>query len=305
MQKQKLALLFLVAVLITPKANAGFFGPDRELLQPDQLNERMSKTPFVFKSSGVQLNIHTKSAAVGSFLVGFIVGSALGSSGGGGTPANAAQMQRQMQAHADIAQQTSANLQKVVAEQVAKGAGAAVAEQARTGPLPLVKQRLESALREIQANMVEAGAKPEYTLNLSQNEWKLDFTAFSSDYALNAVLFLEFRNTQADKIHYQQTCTKIHPKKMLLEEWEKDDHLAIAQAAEDIARDCYREFVTALKLPQSPVAEKAAGETPEPQPAQAIVTAETPATPADSTHAEAPENTQNNPTVSTTPAADQ
>lgn len=284
MQKQKLALLFLVATLIAPKANAGFFGPDKEPLSPEQIKERMTSTPFSIDSGGVQLDIHTKSAAVGSFLVSFLVGSAIGSSGGGGTPNNAAQMQRQMQAHADIAQHTSANLQKVVTEQAAKSAGAAAAEQARTGPLPLVKQRLESALREMQANLAEAGAKPEYTLKLSQDAWTLDFSTFSSDYALSTTLSLEFRNTQADKIHYQHTCTKIHPQKLPLEAWEQDEHLAIAQGAEDLARDCYREFATALRLPLPPETANVLAAPPQ-KPAPATdsppepAPADTPATP--------------------------
>ncbi|MFA7293664.1 MAG: hypothetical protein WC023_15600 [Rhodocyclaceae bacterium] len=242
--------LFISTLIIaTQPAHAGFFGPDVELLAPPQVAERLLAEPLVFGKAGKALEIRTKGAAVGGFLVGMILSSAMASGGGGGAT-NAAQMQRQMQANMDIAQQANVHIQGAVNQLSAEAAGAAAAELAQRGPLPLLAQSLDHALRGHQAQLVAADAepKPSLVLSLRQTEWKLDFETFSSDYVLKTALTLELLDKRADKLHLRATCQQEYPKKMELDDWERDNHLAIAQAAEEIARGCHDEFAKALNI---------------------------------------------------------
>lgn len=241
--------LFVSTLIIAAQpAHAGLFGPEVELLAPPQVAERLLAEPLVFGKTGKALEIRTKGAAVGGFLVGMILSSAMASGGAGAT--NVTQMQRQMQANMDIAQQANVHIQGAVNQLSAEAAGAAAAELAQRGPLPLLAQSLDHALRGHQAWLVTADAEPRPSLILSlrQTEWKLDFETFSSDYVLKTALTLELLDKAADKLHLRATCQQEYPKKMELDDWERDDHLAIAQAAEEIARGCHAQFATALNL---------------------------------------------------------
>lgn len=247
-----LCALLVVSVIATQPARAGFFGPDDEPLNPPQISQRLQREPTVFSASGKALEIRTKGAAIGGFLVGMILSSAMASAGGGGA-ANAAQMQRQMQANMEIAQQANVHIQGAVKQLSAEAAGAAAADLAQRGPLPLLAQRLGDALRAQQARLVAADSepKPGLFLSLRQSEWKLDFETFSSDYVLRSALLLELHDKPAGKIHLRQACSYQYPEKMPLEDWEQDEHLAIAKAAEEIAQRCHKEFSAALNLAQA------------------------------------------------------
>lgn len=246
-----LAIALLATTLLARPAAAGFFGPDVELLAPPQVGERLRAEALIFNASGAALHIHTKGAAIGGFLVGMILSSALAS--GGGNATNPAQMQRQMQANMDIAQRTNVEIQGAVNTLAAGAAGAEAAELAQRGPLLLLTQSLNAALLDQQTKLVAADAEPQaaLTLKLSQIEWKLDFEAFSSDYTLKTALTLELLDKPADKLHLRNTCAYQHTKKMPLEDWERDEHRAVAQAAEEIAQHCHVEFAKALNLAQA------------------------------------------------------
>jgi hypothetical protein len=246
-----LAIALLATTLLARPAAAGFFGPDVELLSPPQVGERLRAEALVFNASGAPLHIHTKGAAIGGFLVGMILSSAVAS--GGGNATNPAQMQRQMQANMDIAQRTNVEIQGAVNKLSAEAAGAGAAELAQRGPLQLLSQSLNAALLDQQTKLVAGDAEPKaaLTLKLSQIEWKLDFEAFSSDYTLKTALTLELLDRPADKLHLRNTCAYQYLKKMPLEDWERDEHLAIAQAAEEIAQRCHEEFAKALNLAQA------------------------------------------------------
>jgi hypothetical protein len=237
-------------------AHAGFFGPDSEPLTPAQINERMQQEPIHFSGGGKALEIRTKGAAIGGFIAGFILSSAMAS--GGSLSGNPAQMQDQMQARMDIAQQFNSNLQVAANRISAEAAGAAATEVARRGPLPLLAQTLNDALRARQAQLTEANAdpRPALTLRLSQTEWKLEFEAFSSDYVLKTALTLELLDKAADKLHLRTVCQQEFPRKMPLDDWERDDHGAIADAAGQIAAGCHAQFIAALL----PVAAEAGGD---------------------------------------------
>jgi hypothetical protein len=214
-----------------------------------QIGERLQREPVSFAGGGKALEIRTKAAAIGGFIVGAILSSAAASGSVSGAN-NAAQMQQQMQANMQIAQQANVHIQGAVNQLSAEAAGAAAAEVAQRGPLPLLVQTLNGALREQQAQLADANAepKPALALRLSQTEWKLDFETFSSDYVLKTALTLELLDKAADKLHLRATCQQEYPKKMELDDWERDDHLAIAQAAEEIARGCHAQFATVLNL---------------------------------------------------------
>jgi hypothetical protein len=214
-----------------------------------QIGERLQREPVSFAGGGKALEIRTKAAAIGGFIVGAILSSASASGSVRGAN-NAAQMQQQMQANMQIAQQANVHIHGAVNQLSAEAAGAAAAEVAQRGPLPLLVQTLNGALREQQAQLADANAepKPALALRLSQTEWKLDFETFSSDYVLKTALTLELLDKAADKLHLRATCQQEYPKKMELDDWERDDHLAIAQAAEEIARGCHAQFATVLNL---------------------------------------------------------
>jgi hypothetical protein len=263
--KTTLRTLFIAAAIATPPAHAGFFGPDHEPLSPVQIGERLQREPVSFAGGGKALEIRTKAAAIGGFIVGAILSSAAASGSVSGAN-NAAQMQQQMQANMQIAQQANVHIQGAVNQLSAEAAGAVAAEMAQRGPLPLLVQTLNGALREQQTQLADANAepKPALALKLSQTEWKLDFETFSSDYVLKTALTLELLDKTADKLHLRTVCQQEFPKKMELDAWERDDHLAIAQAAEEIARSCHAQFATALNLAATTAATSSSAATPVP-----------------------------------------
>lgn len=282
--KSRFRALILIAALAVSPAHAGFFGPDNEPLTPAQISERLQREPISFSGGGTALEIRTKGAAIGGFIIGAILGSAMAS--GGSVSGNPAQMQQQMQARTEIAQQFSANFQVAASNLSAEAAAAAAAETAKRGPLPLLLQTLGGDLRERKVQLTAASAdasadataaaKPALTLKLSQTVWKLEFETFSSDYVLKTALTLELLDKAADKLHLRTICQQEYPKKAALEDWERDDHLAIAQAAEEIARLCHGQFMAALAprsdaamTPATPSESPAAGGNAPAGPAEA------------------------------------
>lgn len=247
-----LTLALLATTLIARPAAAGFFGPDVELLSPPQVAERLRNEALAINASGASLGIHSKGAAIGGFFVGMVLSSAMASSAGGNAQ-SAPQMQRQMQANMDIAQQANLHIQGAVRELSAAAAGAETAERAQRGPLPLLAKSLNQALLKNQTQVIagDAAPAPALQLKLLQSEWKLDFEMLSSDYSLKTALTLELLDRSADKIHLRNTCAYQYTKKMSLEDWQRDEHLAIAQAAEEIALRCHEEFARALNLAQA------------------------------------------------------
>lgn len=254
MPTKRILSSLLIAVLAVGPASAGFFGPDVELLTPQQVSVRLRAEPPTLQVEGVKLDIRTKSAAVGGFLFSFVIGSVLASSGGGGAT-NAAQLQRQMDANMQIVSMASPHMQEGIRQLAAAAAGAQAVDLAQRGPLPLIAHSIAVGLHQGQAAVSGPGAaedtpvQNDLVLKLVQRAWKLDFEAFSSDYVLDVALVLELHDRKADKIHLRHTCQRQHPTRMSLEDWERDEYLAIAQAAEDFARTCQEEFARALGFP--------------------------------------------------------
>jgi hypothetical protein len=257
--KQTLLLTVVLVVIVTQPARAGLFGPDVELLKPTQISERLHNEPVIFNTSESPLQVKTKSAAVGGFLVGMILSSAMASGGGGGGGAtNAAQLNKQMQAETTITQHASANIQGVVTSAAASVSGQQSPTAAKLGPLPLVAQQLNRAFREQHVAIVDSATDsatdpaPTLKLSLTQQTWMLDFSMASSDYTLSSALTMELLDTRTGKIHLRLSCDRVYPKKMPLDAWEQDGHREVANAAKEIAQHCAKEFAMALNLPLPP-----------------------------------------------------
>lgn len=290
------SLLLAIAVLSQPAA-AGFFGPSTELLKDDALAAKLRTQQVVLSAGGGVLDVRTKSAAVGSFLVGFIVSSALASGGGGGGPTNAQQMQQNMQANMQIATSFNQNLQVAMTQIASDQAAKPKAQIAKEGPVIAVSQQLmasllqESDIKMSLASDAQPAAPADLQLRVSQPEWKLDFSMASSEYTLRYQIDASLYQKESDTVFYKDSCKGEAPKKLALEDWERDDFSEVALAAGDIASRCAATLTATLGLrvapvaPQSPPAAPAApAESAAPAlPAPAVVTnqAEEPASPAE------------------------
>lgn len=298
-------LLLAIAVLSQPAA-AGLFGPSTELLKGDALAAKLKSQQVVFSISGGVLDIRTKSAAVGSFLVGFIVSSALasGGGGGGGMPANAQQMQKNMQAmqanmqaNTQIATAFHQNFQVAMTQIASDQAAKPKAQIAKEGPVVTVSQQLmasllqEPGIKMSLASDVQPAAPVDLQLRFSQPEWKLDFSMASSEYTLRYQIDASLYQKESDTVFYKESCKGEAPKKLVLEDWERDDFSEVALAAGDIASRCAATLTAALGLRAAPAAPLSPPAAPAAAPAEsaalalpapAVVTsqAEEPASPA-------------------------
>lgn len=109
----------LYGMFFMQSATAGFFGPTVEILPTDQVWTRMQEQPLAFASNAAPLEIRTKGAAVGGFILGSLLSSAAISGGGAGM-SNPAQMQQQMQANMAIAEQLNPHIQGLARDAAAK-----------------------------------------------------------------------------------------------------------------------------------------------------------------------------------------
>lgn len=262
------SLLLAIAVLSQPAA-AGFFGPSAELLKGDALAAKLRAQPVVLSTSGSVLDIRTKSAAVGSFLVGFIVSSALASGGGsgGGMPANAQQMQKNMQAmqanmqaNTKMATAFHQDFQVAMTQIASDQAAKPKAQIAKEGPVISVSQQLMASLfqepdiKMSLASDAQPAAPADLQLRVSQPEWKLDFSMASSEYTLRYQIDASLYQKESDTVFYKETCKGEAQKKLAIEDWERDDFSEVALAAGDIANRCAATLTAALGLRTAPVA---------------------------------------------------
>ncbi|HXU92053.1 MAG TPA: hypothetical protein VFP33_00190 [Gallionella sp.] len=245
---RRTVLFAFYGMFFMQSATAGFFGPTVEILPADQVWKRMQEQPLAFTTNAAPLEIRTKGAAIGGFLIGSLLSSAAMSGGGAGV-SNPAQMQQQMQANMAVAQQLNPQIQGLARDVAAKSEARSAQDIAKQGPLPLIAPNLMKVIQERKANLVaDASDGPSLKLRLSQNTWKLEFAALSSDYTLNSALHLELRDTKADKVYFQRDCGGEYGKKMPLEDWERDQSKAIAEAAQEVAQNCQVEFLRELGI---------------------------------------------------------
>lgn len=244
-------LLLAVAVLSQPAA-AGLFGPSSDILKGDALAAKLKSQPIVLSVGGGALDVRSKSAAVGSFLLGFVVSSALAS--GGGTGQNVQQMQKNAQASMQISQELHKNLQVAMTRVASDLAEKPKAQIAKEGPVVLVSQQLlasllqQSELRVALAVPDQPPAATDLQLRISQSEWKLDYSMASSDYTLLYQTEVSLYQKESDTVFFSHTCKGEAPRKLPLEDWQRDDFSEVALAAADIGNRCAQPLIAALGL---------------------------------------------------------
>ncbi len=271
------ASLLLAAAVLSQSASAGLFGPSTEILKGDALAAKLKTQQVVLSAGGGVLDIRTKSAAVGSFLVGFVVSSALAS--GGGAPRNAQQMQQSMQANAQIASTFHQNLQVAMTQVASDQAAKPKAQIAKEGPVISVSQQLmagllqEPGIKMSLASDAQPAAPADLQLRVSQPEWKLDYSMASSEYTLRYQIDASLYQKESDTVFYKDSCKGEASKKLALEDWERDDFSEVALAAGDIASRCAATLAAALGLRAVPAAPSSTPAAPAAAPAESAAPA--------------------------------
>jgi hypothetical protein len=247
------ATVLLLATSLSFPALAGIFGPAVTSLNGDALTAKLASQPIVMSTTGGLLDVRSKSAAIGSFLVGFVVSSALAS--GGGMPGqNAQQMQQSMQANMQIATTFNTNLQGAMTKVASDQAEKPKAQVAREGPVVLVSQQLLDSLlqqRGLRTSLAAEGKEPAATdlqLRVSQPVWKLDFSMASSNYTLLYQTDVSLYQKETDTVFFNQSCKGEVARKLPLEDWQRDDFSEVALAATEIGTRCAQPVIAALGL---------------------------------------------------------
>lgn len=248
---KSLVLITFLAAFNMP-ANAGFFGPSTNWLSGDALAQKLRSQPLVIDVGGSALDVRSKSAAIGGFLLGFIANSAMASGGGMPSGGNAQQMHQNMQANMQMGMQFNQNVQtaftSIAASQAAKPSG----QVGKEGPVVLVAQQLAASLAQnpsIKASYLQTNEKPKPTdlqLRISQPEWLLDFSMASSDYTLSHRMEVSVYQKETDTLFFKQDCQGTAESKMPKEDWEKNDFAAVASAALDAGNKCAIKVIAAL-----------------------------------------------------------
>lgn len=243
----------VLAALLSQPAFAGLFGPSTELLKGESLAQKLQSQPVVVSVSGGQLDVRSKAAAVGGFLLGFVASSAL-ASGGMQPGMSAQQMNQTMQANMQIATAFNQNLQTTVTQMASEQAVKPTAQVAKEGPVIAVSQQLLASLMQtpnLKVSLANVEAKPALTdlqLQITQPEWKLDFSMGSSDYTLLHHVVVALYQKESDTIFFKETCAGEYPRKMSKEDWERDDFAAVAVASREKADQCAAQVMAALGL---------------------------------------------------------
>jgi hypothetical protein len=243
----------VAAVFFAQSATAGLFGPSTDLLKGDDLAQKIRTRPLVVSVSGTQLDVRSKSAAVGGFLLGFIASSAMASGGSFKPGMNAQQMSQSLQANAQIASSFHQNFQTAFADMAAAQAGKSAGQVAREGPVAVVSQSVMAGLAQVPDIKVvlpggDASGGPNLELRFKQPEWKLDFSMASDEYVLSYKLEISLYQADGDTVYFGDTCLGHYGRKMPKDDWERDDFAAIATASADIATKCAAHFLVSMRI---------------------------------------------------------
>jgi hypothetical protein len=250
---KSLFLVTCLAVFSIP-ASAGFFGPSNNLLSGDALMQKLQSQPLVVDVGGSALDVRSKSAAIGGFLLGFIASSAMASGGGMPSRTNPQQLNQSMQANMQIATEFNKNFQTAFTSLAASQAAKLSGQVGKEGPVVMVAQQLATSLAQspnIKAAFLAPNEKPKPTdlqLRITQLEWLLDFSMTSSDYTLSHRMEVSVYQKETDTIFFKQDCQGTAESKKPKEDWEKDDFAAVASAALDVGNKCALKVIAALGL---------------------------------------------------------
>lgn len=255
MNKPIKSFVFIICIAIfTSPASAGFFGPSTKLLTGDALAQKLQSQAVVFDLAGSVLDVRSKSAAVGGFLLGFVLSSAMASGGGVPQGASAQQMQQNMQANMQMAMQFNQNIQTTFASVAASQAAKPSGQVGKEGPVVLVAQQLAASLAQspsIKVSFLTPNQKAKPTdlqLRITQPVWLLDFSMASSDYTLSHRVEVSLYQKADDTLFFKQSCEGAADSKKPKEEWEKDDFAAVASVALDAGNKCAAKIIAALGL---------------------------------------------------------
>ena len=258
-RSSRTAIAFALALAFSQSASAGLFGPSTELIQGEALAQKLQSAPLVVSVNGSPLDIRSKAAAVGGFLLGFIAGSAM-ASGPGRPGMNAQQMNQSMQANMQIASSLNQNVQTAVTNMAAAQAAKPKAQIAKEGPVVPVSQQLLASLAQAPKLQVATAsdrtpaAPSDLQLRITQPVWQLDFSMASSDYTLRYQLDVSLYQKESDTIFFKEGCQGEYAEKMPREAWEENDFGALEAASLKIARQCASGLMAKLGLPPVAVA---------------------------------------------------
>jgi len=248
-----LAATLLAATAMTP-AHAGFFGPSKESLNAEQLQQQLDTRAVAIVRDGQPLEVASKGAAIAGFIASTVLSSALASGGGLHSGQSMQQWADSQRALSDTAMQVGQGLQQLTRDGLNALDQRSANQVAKDGPTAALTKSLYSVLS-TRPNVVtelapsaKALKEQQLELALTQTEWKLDFSMLSSDYTLSYKLNMSLLDPAADKLYLSNDCSGEYAKKMPKDDWEKDDYKAVNEALADIARSCHKQFATVLGL---------------------------------------------------------
>lgn len=243
----------VLALVFSQSASAGLFGPSTELIQGEALAQKLQSAPIVVSINASPLDIRSKAAAVGGFLLGFVASSAM-ASGSVRPGMNAQQMNQSMQSNMQIASSFGQNAQTAVTSMAAAQAAKPHAQIAKEGPVVPVGQQLLASLAQLPKLRVAAASDRNPTnpsdlqLKIAQPVWQLDFSMMSSDYTLRYQVDVSLYQKQSDTIFFKEACQGEYPEKMPQEAWEENDFEALEAASMKIAKQCASGLISKLGL---------------------------------------------------------
>ncbi len=231
---QKPTLTFVLSTLLAVAMSACSTKPvtPKNALREAVLNGHVAVAPI---AKPAQLSEKTKAQAVGKFVVGAVISSAVGSGGGA---VNAQQMQANMQ----IMQSFNQNLQQALPNSyvVSGGKGADLA--------------LAKKLSDYLITKTETSTPSNRELSISVNTplWELGYVSFltSQDYALNYHLQVSVLEQKEGKLQALKTvnCASSGKDKMPLEKWKAENYKAVDMNAETIVNECFYRFLAETGL---------------------------------------------------------
>jgi len=253
----------LACVLLSPAAHAGLFGPDIVPLSSAALKEKLHEQRIALEIKAAPLEVKSKGAAVGGFILGFIASSALGSNAGRPRPGSTMQQWAEsLQAASKIAMESGGAIASattsVLNAQNAKSAGT----QAKEGPIALLVPQLQAAFMQAYGSRWRSATEEKASqaddakmrLDVEQSTWMVDFSMTSSDYHLRYSLGMKLTDLAAKAINRSVVCEGIFDKKMSDEDWKKDDFQAVADASKAVSERCLEKFLSELDIARVDIA---------------------------------------------------
>jgi hypothetical protein len=266
----QMACLTVLVFTLSSSAHAGLFGPDIVTLTPAELQEKLRDQALTFTTKAAPLEFSSKSAAIGGFVLGLVLSSAVASTGTSTRPGMPAQQRMQnlqnMQQFSKASAGTGIAIGRMVGEsmsaQVVKGA----AVQTREGPVAWLVPRLQAAFVEAyrtqwrpfideKSRSADTINDSKMSLSVDQPVWMVDFSMTSSDYSLKYKIDMVLTDLASKAVNRSINCEGVFEKVMSEEEWKKDDLKAVADASNAIAEQCLDRILFDLNIARAAIAD--------------------------------------------------